>query len=202
MNIIHQVYLNGEPEGKFKELHEKLRESAGQITVMLWDDDSCRKMANELGLGNLYSKYPHWIYRQDIARVMAIYKYGGWYIDMDTELYKNPMDIAGSSKFAAITHPRPLSRYDFSIFYAGEPKSPVLQYYLDNLAERANAGSPIIATGSHLFDEAVNRNRNDIVFLPEKIFYGTTSLDRKGTYGTHLELKSWSDKGPFVRSDN
>ncbi len=42
------------------------------------------------GLAELWAKIPHWVVRADLGRLLYIYKHGGFYLDVDCVIAKNP----------------------------------------------------------------------------------------------------------------
>jgi mannosyltransferase OCH1-like enzyme len=193
INIIHQVHLNGDPNPEFLKSHEKLKEVAPDCEVKLWGDDASLALAEEYGIKELYEGYPHWVFRADIARVLAVHKFGGWYFDMDFAFYKNPMELVDDASFAAV---QMLSAYGYpfenSVFYS-EPGHPILDFYIKHINERRKVRNPIVATGPYLFGDAVKSAIDQVKIIPYEYFFSdhVDGSGKPGIYGTHFHAKTW-----------
>jgi mannosyltransferase OCH1-like enzyme len=190
INEVHQVFL-GEIGEEDLELHNKLKEVVGNCKVRLWRDEDCNKLVEECGMQGVYNSLTKWINKADMIRMLILYKYGGWYFDIDFELYQNPMKLvtpADELLLCGFTT-KVKAPFEISAIYAGIRRHPILWEYLSNIASRNFSGNPMYSTGPLYFSDCVMNVGGNIKILPSGIFFPEEG--KTGTYGKHLGHASW-----------
>jgi mannosyltransferase OCH1-like enzyme len=98
--IIHQIWFDfrqekdkkGPPEipDKYKNYRESWATNNPDWLCVLWDDDMSNQMVKSHfpELWKVYSKYPTGVQRCDAFRYCLLYRYGGFYVDVDTKCLK------------------------------------------------------------------------------------------------------------------
>jgi mannosyltransferase OCH1-like enzyme len=172
---------------EFIELHKNIIKSAPKCDVVLLRDNECRELAKEYNIEDIYMARS-WIFQADIARALAVHKYGGWYFDLDFELYVDPADIPKEDdEFIVLETSMPC--YEYCAFYAKDPGHPALERYIKRLHLRKNVKNPLFATGPCPFTENVNVIGGNITKLPRQAFL--PEKDEIGLYGRHLFAGTW-----------
>lgn len=86
INTVHQIWLQGEDKlpPKYKIYSDKYRELNSYV---LWDDKKIRKLINlhYPHLLDIYNGYDFWVMKVDLSKYIILHRYGGFYVDMDTE---------------------------------------------------------------------------------------------------------------------
>jgi mannosyltransferase OCH1-like enzyme len=121
--IIHQTWKTKELPGGVKNLHSRLIELHPTWDIRLWSDEDNLTLVKEEfpHLLNIYQALEYNIMRADIIRYMYMTKFGGYYLDLDYEVFvpfdnetsqpelmlpvsgeKNGKIILGNSIFASI----------------------------------------------------------------------------------------------------
>lgn len=174
--MIHQIFLSDNPiPEQMAAFHEGIKNLHGAENVKLWRDDECATLAEEFGLKKLFNGFPHWVYKSDIARVLIIYKYGGWYLDMDIELLQPLPEPERFTIIAGQNYP-----IENAAFYA-PANHPILKKYLYNLRFlKQMKGNPMHTLGRRALYRCFG-------LAPVKIM----QLDEFGKYGTHHYMETW-----------
>jgi len=101
--LVSQIWLQGEsglpPE--YKKYSDKYKE-LNSGNYILWDDKRIQALlrVHYPHLLNIYRNYDFWVMRVDLAKYVILHRYGGFYIDMDTEPKASfkPMAMAANNK--------------------------------------------------------------------------------------------------------
>ena len=108
--IIHQIWFDFRQEKdkkgshKFPDKYVKYQKSwldnNPDWLYVLWDDDMSNLMVKSYfpELWKVYSKYPTGVQRCDAFRYCILYRYGGFYVDVDTKCFKSITPILSSLK--------------------------------------------------------------------------------------------------------
>jgi len=83
--IIHQTWKNEKIPDRWKEAVESCKEKNKDYKYILWTDKSMKEFVKKEfpEFYKTYTEYPHNIQRCDSFRFLVLYKYGGFYMDMD-----------------------------------------------------------------------------------------------------------------------
>jgi len=96
--IIHYCWFGGKPlRDEFKEYIETWKKYCPDYEIVRWDESNFDYKRNEY----MYEAYKHkkWSFVSDFARLDAIYRYGGVYLDTDVELVRNIDDLLYDDAF-------------------------------------------------------------------------------------------------------
>ena len=143
-----------------------------------------------------------WAYVSDIARIWALYNYGGVYLDTDVEVFK-PFDYFLDNKFfIGIEQPH----YFGTATIGAEPKNKIIKEILNNYENEKwelkdkwidYRTGPMIITD--ILEKYVDRDNNEyqkndeITVYPKKYFVISDNLDDE-VYCKHHMLGSWCNK--------
>ena len=158
------------------------------VNVNIYDDTQCRPILAEVfpKLVPYFDTEKKGMYRGDMCRVALLWKYGGYYFDLDIEVIR-PVDLSLDVEFASsFEYPRHGQvRGIFQAFLASRSKHPILMKSFDKMLlwyERPGERGTIMGTEAmfHAYNETKNRGRT--VMLEEA----------KGN--SELGLKDWSTR--------
>ena len=95
--IVHQIWFQGKdkiPKKYYKNL-KKTKNTLKNWRHVIWDDESLQKELKQMGPKyiNKYNNYKYLHQKVDYARYCLLYKYGGFYVDMDAYALKDPTYI-------------------------------------------------------------------------------------------------------------
>jgi len=84
---IHLVFFDKKAEwpSVFKDCNIRLKKLHPKWNIKYYDAESAEKIVSEFlpELAPVYKSYPHYIQRADLFRVLVVYLFGGFYLDMD-----------------------------------------------------------------------------------------------------------------------
>jgi len=158
------------------------------VNVNIYDDTQCRPILAEVfpKLVPYFDTEKKGMYRGDMCRVALLWKYGGYYFDLDIEVIR-PVDLSLDVEFASsFEYPRDGQVHGiFQAFLASRSNHPILMKSFEKMLlwyERPDERGTIMGTEAmfHAFNEAKNRGRT--VMLEEV----------KGN--SELGLKDWSKR--------
>lgn len=144
----------------------------------------------------------------DVARVEILHRFGGIYVDADSEAVRPLKDADWlDARFFAVAEPGDDEPIVSNAFMGSEPGHPVLDAYVDEIAGVADLRPMWRLTGPGALTEVLRSRRDEgVVILPASVFFSTT-LDGEpvpggGTYGRHFwstTAERWNRRGgtPF-----
>ncbi len=206
--IIHYVWVgeNKIPQNTIKEFIGSWKEKNPDYELKLWNEDNI-DFENEY-IKNAY-KNKKWANVSNLVRLMAVYKYGGFYLDTDIKVIK-PLEPLRVNKcffgFQLIEHPTDwVNNAVFGAIPGHWFIGKVLKHLESNFngIESANHSAPKIITtllkneGLKIYSEDVIRVK-DISIYPTRFFYPFSweekfikSMIKKDTYTIHFWEKKW-----------
>jgi len=95
--IIHQTYKSRDLPEDLKKWHEKVKMLHPAWEIKFWTDEDNIQLVEQHfpHLLEMYIRLPYTIMRVDIVRYMYMLVYGGFYLDLDYELF-SPLDAIGA----------------------------------------------------------------------------------------------------------
>lgn len=207
INII-QTWKTKEIPNKYKSFVKKVKDLNPTFNYMFFDDNDIEKfMKKEYpNYYDFYNNLKYKIQKIDFFRYLAIYTYGGVYLDMDIYLMKSLNDINKNKCVFAVeilentdeilrkqNMKKLLANY---AFYAPK-KHPFIKKIIDNIVnkrikieEDSNkqkyvfyTTGPVMVTQSYID----YKNKHEIELLQPKPF----KPKHFGKYGKHLRMGSW-----------
>ena len=203
--IIHQIWVGPNPlPKKSEEFIKQIKELHPNFTYILWTDRDVTP-TNFINYDYI-EKVKSYAQKADIMRYEILYKYGGVYIDIDFEIYKNIEPLLIND--LVICHEDPFSFIHMSIGLIACCKyNPNLKRCVENI-HKINFTQPInVATGPVYFRSNIHMNDTvtlldtnvlyPVHWIPYNIYsyfkakeYTQSSFD-EDTYGIHHWDKSW-----------
>jgi len=124
--IIHYVWLGkGEKNERIKQCIDSWKKYLPDYEIKEWNEDNFNINYNEFTKKSYESK--KYAFTSDVARLWALYNYGGIYMDTDVEVYK-PLDEflneKGFTGFEAINYP-------VCATMGAEKGNPIIKMFLD-----------------------------------------------------------------------
>ncbi len=147
-------------------------------------------------------KKEKWAYVSDVARIWALYNYGGVYLDTDIEVFKPFDELLNNKFFIGVEQPH----YFGNATIGAEPKNNIVKeildaYKIEKFEDKENwtdfRTGPMIVTD--ILEKYVDRDSmeyqktNDITIYPKKYFVNNDILDDE-VYCKHHMLGSWCNK--------
>lgn len=202
--------------GVYKQFFESIKELHPRWDVRIYNDEDINRFVETFfnEFANAFKTYPYKIQRLDLARVLLIYKYGGFYMDMDMHC-KKPLDelrshriILAVEKLLTIQemklphhkYPERIANYMFGSIEA----HPFFYAFAEHIT--ANAYSPVNdendileSTGPGVLTNFYHENKstyNDIFLLKNEYYHCEKRCSVQpschfGDYAAHLHLGSW-----------
>jgi mannosyltransferase OCH1-like enzyme len=192
---IHQIWIGPKelPE-RFVMLCAEMKAMHPQYEYKLWDNESIHEefKDDEIYLIQKDLNIPE-AFKVNYLRMKILKKYGGWYIDVDSEIIQS-LDTIETSKSMLIGYY--VTNYTNGVIYS-KPNNDLLDILLvpfivtdeDTIKKYYNY------TFQHLleFSSLVNENINDIETVPSNWFYGIYRKDsiyiHSTFYSSHLDYK-------------
>lgn len=202
--IIHQIWIGGPLPEAFKDLCESWKfyhNSRGWI-YKLWTDDDLPNL--ELYNQRFFDQTKKPGIRSDLMKWEIIYKFGGFYADVDFECLQ-PLDDLLVYDF--VTALQPLDAYFVQLgaaFYGARPGHPILEHCIKTVKDDWHLKTTPEKTGPIHFTKSfvvsAGKQGNFDVALPAHYFYPLGALQKEhnydtwlqeGAYAVHHWAKSW-----------
>lgn len=206
--IIHYCWFGkGEKPAKVKECISSWHKILTEYEIIEWNEDNFD--INSL----LYTKDAYesrkYAFVSDVARVKALYEYGGIYMDTDVMVYKSFDEILGHQCVLGFEE----GNYIATSFMACEPKFNLMKEFYELYINRPFyddngniiSGTNVTKLTNLLLDDGLIRDNsyqtlsNNITIYPQEYFspYDYGNCIRNNTENTiceHLFLVSWMSK--------
>lgn len=95
--IVHQIWFQGKDKipKKYHKNLKKTKKTLKNWRHIIWDDNSLQSVLKEMGEKYIqkYNNYKYLHQKVDYGRYCLLYKYGGFYVDMDAYALKDPTYI-------------------------------------------------------------------------------------------------------------
>ena len=133
------------------------------------------------------------IYMSGFTRLLALYRYGGIYVDWDIEPYQSWEPLLSHSLFIAPDYEGLLT----DAIIGAEPHHPLIWECLQNATHRMAQGGSVMDCGPFNVNDVL-RNRYDVDILDTNLFYqmfwnnpARYNPDRSIAYGVSHNAESW-----------
>ena len=197
---------------------------------LFFDDEDVRRFIIDdfPDYRGLFESFPYNIQRIDLFRYLAIYKFGGFYFDLDVLLWKSltglldrecvfPFEELTSNAFLRKTHSMDWEIGNYA--FGSAPRHPFLKAVIENCARAQHdkgflrpmmAGVPSLfradfevlnSTGPSLLSRTLAENSHlaSSVTVPfPEDVCDVKSWHHFGTYGFHIMEGSWRSRGGFL----
>jgi mannosyltransferase OCH1-like enzyme len=206
--IIHQTWKTTEIPENWKFGVDECKRIHSDYEYKLWTDDMMEDFVKKeySDFYETYKSYKYHIQRCDAFRHLILYKYGGFYIDMDIvckskldELINYDLVVTKSSSYKNVFT---------NSFYASSPNNPFIKYCIDNLPKHSNKYKLlgkhlhiVYSTGpnflSNMIKEYKIENIPNYYILSPNEFAGDCSLCnpdtcKGGKFFTHVKGQTWN----------
>lgn len=172
--IIHQIWIGPKPAPKFMKEWPLMYP---EYEYILWDNDKVNELF-PLKNQHLYDGYDNetsnvWNGRSNLLRLEILNKYGGLYIDADTNpLRKMEDSFLNDQFFAAYANEK--ARGDLIAWgvMGTTPDNNILQTMIDSLNTKSKIKQPShIFSGPTFFTNTIKGNKFEIKIYPSYYFY-------------------------------
>lgn len=215
--IIHQTWKTEELPDNLNTWHQKIRSLHPGWDIKLWSDEDNLSLVKEFfpRLLGIYQSLEYNIMRADIIRYMYMTKFGGYYLDLDYELFV-PFDIEtsqpdlmlplsgngdkkqiiGNSIFGSV----PNHRFWLDILYDIELKPPVKKF--------SNKFDILKLTGPDFISDIYWKSpeKYNAFLVPKKVYHPDNTLVSKNSYEKALVKKGTRGihhcKGSWLKENN
>ncbi|MEO5582533.1 MAG: glycosyltransferase [Saprospiraceae bacterium] len=227
--VIHLTCKDKKLPSLFKRNRKSLYDLHPAWNILIYDDQDAEKIiaTHYPSLLKIYTSYPHAIQRADIFRIVAIYVFGGFYMDMDVRCLKsldtlcNNSLVLGEEKTVNETVRQKLQMEHAlriaNFMFGSIPQHPFWLDMIETAIERSQRtvlteSDIMVSTGPGLISDVYHNKKHqypDINLIKNK--------DRKclkncsdvpschfGDYASHLHVGSWrweNKKNPYFNLD-
>jgi mannosyltransferase OCH1-like enzyme len=195
--LIHQIWVGPHPiPDKFTQFMENIKTLHPEYEYRLWTDKDLT--TSNFTLYEYIEKTPIYAQKADIMRYEILYKYGGIYLDVDFEIFKNLTPILTNSLIIC-NEDFNVNEYIANCFFACTPNNPNLKRCMENI-KHCKLGQKMVTldTGPHYFRKCIKLDET-VKLLPIHVMY-PINFHQRGyrpskfhpeTYGMHHWYKSW-----------
>ena len=219
--IIHQTWKTSELPGHLQEWHNIIKELHPGWEVKLWTDEDNLKLVKEHfpHLLKIYESLEFNIMRADMIRYMYMYTYGGYYLDLDYELFISfDKEINNTGLLLPLAREKENDGKTIigNCIFGSTPQHPFWKDVLSDLHNKPplkkirNKIRILKLTGPEFLTELYFRNspKYNGTLLARNIFHPPSQASRRNNYknmlikngsrGIHHCEGSWLDnKNPF-----
>ena len=198
--IIHQIWIGPKPiPEKSVEYIKKIKELHPDYQYRLWinDDLTPENFVNYKIIQKCYS----WTQKSDLMRYEILYQYGGIYLDIDFEIFKN-LEPLLTNELVVCNEDNKINDYMSTAFIASKQYNKNILNCVNNFKYVDLSLSPNASTGPYYFRKNI-RLDDTVEILPTHTMY-PTHWTMKGyypykyledTYGVHHWHGDWSGDG-------
>jgi len=198
--IIHQIWIGPkEIPKKSLEYIKKIIELHPNFQYRLWTNEDLI----EENFSNLeyINKCKSWTEKSDIMRYDILYKYGGIYLDIDFEIFKN-LEPLLTNDLVVCNEDNGINHYMSGGFIACKQYNKNLLNCVNNIKYTDLTLSPSVSTGPYYFRKNIILD-NNVEILATHTMYPTHWTNKQyypykyldGTYGVHHWDGDWSGDG-------
>ena len=147
--VIYQTYISKDRIPK--KVYENINKYGDGYKHIIYDDNECKKFLEENYEPKVLEKYlklKRGAHRADLFRYCLLYKYGGIYLDIKTELIKPLNEIFTSNYLYSVFSLNGKKIYQGII--ASPPNNPIFETLIDRVI---NTRDNIINSDYHIFTE-------------------------------------------------
>lgn len=185
--IIHQIWIGPNPLPDFyKLLAESWKKMHPDWQYKLWQNEDLEnfklKNSKDFYATNLMFE------RADILRLEILEKFGGVYIDMDSECLKPLDELHINFHFYAGICPNNANAVINNAIIGAIPNHPIISNAVKKIAENSWQKNPLARNGVIFFSKIINESEFDInqrqdILLPKNYFY---PFDKH--YGSNIKI--------------
>ena len=195
--IIHQIWIGHKTiPSKSLEYIQKIIELHPTFQYKLWTNDDLIKenFTNYDIINNCNS----WAQKSDIMRYEILYKYGGVYLDIDFEIFKN-LEPLLNNDLIVCNEDHQINIIMTNAFIASNINNKYMLNCINNVKTIDFTQSINVATGPHYLRKCINLNDTNVTILPTHTMYPTHWTMKsyypynylEATYGVHHWNADW-----------
>ncbi len=192
--IRHAIWVGGKPLPKiYKELNKGWKKLNPDWQHMIWTDKQVKKL--KLRNQAAYDKTKDPVEKANILRYELLYKYGGLYVDMDSQCLKSFTDLHHLYTFYTGICPLDCDAILNNAVIACTPGHPIMDACIKGIPARMRLGDRLHRTGvfhfSHVFLKWAPITGGQIIALPPSYFY-PLNRDFHRASRKHLKPESYA----------
>jgi hypothetical protein len=196
--IIHQIWIGPNPiPDNCKQFSENLQEINNDFEYKLWTNDNMPELPEKCKIQ--FDRYQKMALKSDVLRYFLLETYGGIYVDMDFECFKNFSELTNTDIFVAF--PNSTGHWITNCIFGCCKNHPLLKNIIDNMKNEPYHGPIFLSNeikkslGLALGDGS---SRNEFKAAMENIgikyydpvyFFSRTENPTRFAY--HHALRSW-----------
>ncbi|CAF0956517.1 unnamed protein product [Rotaria sordida] len=194
--IIHQTYRDiYSIPFKWQQASNSCRELHSNYKYYLWTDKEARRLIEKEFpcILSTFDSYPYDIQRADVIRLVALYVYGGIYLDFDIICLKSLDKLLNYEFVLPLTKPVGLS----NDFIVSKPKHPFLLKVLNDLPKfnrnfLTKYPTVMFSTGPMFLTQEASSypNRSSLDTL-SPVLYGKYAYNSSYSLFRHIKASSW-----------
>jgi len=200
--IIHQTAPSDRTKWPtiWKECQKSIFQVFPNFEYQLWDDDDLEELVRVRYPWFLeqYLAYPSHIMRVDVARYMILDTFGGIYIDMDFEIYKDFSVVLPPNNVSIVESSYPETEYLQNSLMSSPRNHPFWNEVFRELMSTYSyyKSSVLDATGPRMLDRVYERYepKKFIYVLPKDLFNPNPNPDQSpssNVYSKHYYTAVW-----------
>ena len=217
-NIIHQMWANYSIPDDLKVYQESIKthHPSKKYVYMFWNDETINAFIKD-NYHEFYERYNRItknIIKADFARYAILYKFGGVYLDLDIEVYKNVFELfKKTSLYLCEEHPEHCKEFPFekiiSNWLIASPIQCTHLYNFMKLVLESHSNDPLHCSGPFMITKYLNTNNENVEILDYSLFgfmnkrqiwrlldENKKVIQHKDSHGIHYYYGSWWKKKP------
>jgi len=194
--VLHLVWVGKAEQPDYLQKHiQKWKELMPKWTIHLWTNEDLTPNEIESEVLVKIHEADKGTQKADILKYYIVWKYGGIYVDADTEPTSNLDPIIYMSDLVLCHHNQITWEYIGVGFFAASARHPVLRKAVDIcLKAELNDGAPHMTTGPHAFGLAVAQTppqNMKYMNLELECFYWPEGGLVANRFGSHFFAHAW-----------
>ena len=202
--IIHQVWIGPKPIPEYcLSYMQTWKDNHPGYEFKFWNNNNLPELPSKVKEQfDRYGEKEKWAFQCDVLRLYLINKFGGVYVDVDYESYRNIDDLLVKKMFFVIRYPE--SHWIPNSVFGSEPNNPIFTYIIENMKKQAMHGPIFLGREIKRYlnlglEKEIKctaivekcKKRDDILCVPGEYFFNKKFANK---YAYHDALQSWLPK--------
>lgn len=194
--VLHLIWVGKSKQPDYLDRHIiKWKELMPEWTIRLWTNEDLTEEEIEPNVLSKIKEAEKGTQKADILKYYVVWKYGGIYVDADTEPTRSLEPILYMSDLVICHHNEITWPYIAVGFFAACPNHPVLRRSVDIcMNAQLNTDEPHMTTGPRVFGQAVSEippSNEKYTMLDLECFYWPEGGMTPNRFGSHFFAGSW-----------